>query len=375
MNKESFYKTVLDYLHLFSLYFHHRTSDASFEDELLLTFMIYSKKHSLTALLYQAIKETKVNVNQTALSKLEEHYLANARKVALFEKERKDLYEYLNSHQIDFLPLKGIIIKDYYLDQNTREFADNDILFTESKDKLVKEFFTKRDYKVEAFRRGNHDVYQKEPFFNYEMHRALFAEREDGREFSTYFKDYLSNSSIKEGYEHYLNKEDFYIYFLAHAFKHFDNSGCGIRTLIDCYLYLKQNKLDFNCINQELEKIGLLEFSNKLSSLSLKVFDEQELNEEEKEMLLFIASSGTYGTLENSVNKGVKEKGKFRYLMRRIFPPMSFYKTAYPRLYKTKVLIPLAWFMRLFRIIFKNPKRATAEIKLITKSKKEKNKD
>ena len=207
------------------------------------------------------------------------------------------------------------------------------------------------------------------------MHRALFMEREDGREFSKYFQNYLKDSSIKEGYEHYLSKEDFYIYFLAHAFKHFDNSGCGIRTLIDCYLYLKQNALDFNYINQELEKIGLLEFSNKLSSLSLKVFDEQELNEEEKEMLLFIASSGTYGTLENSVNKGVKEKGRFRYLMRRIFPPMSFYKTAYPRLYKTKVLIPLAWFMRLFRIIFKNPKRATAEIKLITKSKKEKNKD
>ena len=375
MDKKRFASDVFNYLHLLSLYLNKKPASNFKVDDSIAFYASLSKHHSLMALFYKAVQATKADINESNLKRLEEYYFANVRKVALFEKERKDLYEYLNNHQIDFLPLKGIIIKDYYLDPNTREFADNDILFTASKDKLVKQFFIERGYKVEAFRRGNHDVYQKKPFFNYEMHRALFAEREDGREFSTYFKDYLSNSSIKEGYEHYLNKEDFYIYFLAHAFKHFDNSGCGIRTLIDCYLYLKQNALDFNYINQELEKIGLLEFSNKISSLSIKAFDEEELNEEEIEMLLFIASSGTYGTLENSVNKGVKEKGRFRYLMRRIFPPMSFYKTAYPRLYKTKVLIPLAWFMRLFRIIFKNPKRATAEIKLITKSKKEKNKD
>ena len=375
MDKQKFANDVFDYLHLVSLYLNKKTASGFKVDDNIAFYATLSKRHSLMALFYKAVKDTHADINENNLKRLEEYYFANVRKVALFEKERKGLYEFLNNNQIDFLPLKGIVIKDYYLDQNTREFADNDILFSASKDKMIKDYFVKRGYKSEYFRKSNHDIYQKKPFFNFEMHRALFMEREDGREFSKYFKDYLKNSQIKEGYEHCLSKEDFYIYFLAHAFKHFDNSGCGIRTLIDCYLYLKQNELDFNYINQELEKIGLLEFSNKLSTLSIKVFDEQELNDEEKEMLLFVASSGTYGTLENSVNKGVKEKGKFRYLMRRIFPPMSFYKTAYPRLYKTKVLIPLAWFMRLFRILFKNPKRATAEIKLITKSKKEKDKD
>ena len=375
MDKQKFANDVFDYLHLVSLYLNKKAASDFKVDDNIAFYATLSKHHSLMALFYKAVKDTDADINENNLKRLEEYYFANVRKVALFEKERKGLYEFLNNNQIDFLPLKGIIIKDYYLDQNTREFADNDILFPASKDKMIKDYFVKRGYKSEYFRKSNHDIYQKKPFFNFEMHRALFMEREEGREFSKFFKDYLKNSQIKEGYEHYLSKEDFYIYFLAHAFKHFDNSGCGIRTLIDCYLYLKQNELDFNYINQELGKIGLLEFSNKFSTLAIKVFDEQELNDEEKEMLLFIASSGTYGTLENSVTKGVKERGRFRYLMRRIFPPMSFYKTAYPRLYKTKVLIPLAWFMRLFRIIFKNPKRATAEIKLITKSKKEKNKE
>ena len=203
------------------------------------------------------------------------------------------------------------------------------------------------------------------------MHRALFSKREDIPLYAHYFENYIKDSPIKDGFEHVLSKEDFYIYFTAHTYKHFQNSGCGIRTLVDFYVYLKNNELDFVYINEELKKLDLLDFSNKISSLSNKIFNEQELSNDEEEMLLFIASSGTYGTLENSVAKGVKKKGKFKYMMSRIFPPMSFYKTNYPFMYKTKILIPLAWLIRFFRILFKNPKKAKNELKLISQQKKE----
>ena len=109
-----------------------------------------------------------------------------------------------------------------------------------------------------------------------------------------------------------------------------------------------------------------------ISTLSNKLFNGSSLEDKEQEMLLFIASSGTYGTLENSVSKGVKEKGKFKYFMSRVFPPMSVYKSLYPWAYKTKVLIPVAWLVRAFRILFKNPKKATKELKMIASSKEEK---
>ena len=203
------------------------------------------------------------------------------------------------------------------------------------------------------------------------MHRALFCKREDLVLYVKHFENILDRASIKNKHEYHLSNEDFYIYFTTHSYKHFNNSGCGLRTLVDYYLYLKNNKnLDFEYIDKELDKIGLKEFSNMISSLSMKIFDNEELNEEEKDTLLFIASSGTYGTLRHSVDKGVKEKGKFGYLMSRLFPPMSYYKMAHPWAYKTKVLIPIAWIMRFFRILFTNPKKATNEIKMINKTKK-----
>ena len=373
MNKEEFSNQVFNYLHLIALYLNKKVAgDFKIDENSLSFFANLSKCHSLLAVLYKAISDTKAVVKEEYLKKLEEFYLANVRKDVLFEKERTALFEYLNDNQIDYLPLKGIIIKNYYLDQHSREYADNDVLFLSSKDTLVKEYFVKSGYKVELFRKSNHDVYQKKPFFNFEMHRELFGETDDNEKIIAYFNNYLSKAPVKEGYEHYVSKEDFFIYFTAHSYKHYHVSGCGIRTLIDYYLYLKNNELDFDYINQELKKIDLLDFSNQISSLSLKLFDEQELNEQEKEMVLYIASSGTYGTLANSVSKGVKEKGKFRYFMHRVFPPYSFYKSAYPWAYKCVILIPLAWFMRLMRILFKNPKKAKRELELISQSKDEK---
>ena len=372
MEKEQFVKYIKEYIKLLSLYLNKKEdSDFIVDQETLSFFYKLSKGHSLTAVLYKALKGVKVNVDEKYLSKLEEHYLLNVRKVASFNKERGELYKYLNDNNIDYLPLKGIVIKDYYFDQADREFADNDILFDEKKDKLVKDFFVKRDYEIEVFRRTNHDVYLKKPFFNFEMHRSLFGETGDNKKVVNYFKDYLTKSSIKENKEHYLSNEDFYIYFTAHSYKHYHVSGCGIRTLVDYYLYLKNNELDFDYINKELEKIDLVDFSNQIKELSIKLFDNEPLNEKEEEMLLYIASSGTYGTIEHSVAKGIKEKGKFGYFMSRIFPPYSFYKNAYPWAYKTVILIPIAWLCRFFRIVFKNPKRAKNELKTIKNYKDE----
>ena len=55
--------------------------------------------------------------------------------------------------------------------------------------------------------------------------------------------------------------------------------------------------------------------------------------------------------------------------MSRIFPHYLFYKYAYPWAYKCPILIPVAWTMRFFRIIFTNPKKAKNELKTIQKYK------
>ena len=372
MEKEQFKQYLFSFIKLLSLYLNKKEDSSFIIDKSHLSFFYkMAKLHSLTAILYLAIKANKAQMEDGVLDKLEQYYLASVKKSLTFQKEREILFKYLNENRIDFLPLKGIVIKDYYLDPHSREFADNDILFDDVKSDLVKAFFVNRHYEVELYKKSNHDVYLKKPVLNFEMHRALFGETGDNEKIVEYFKDYLNKAPIKNEYEHHLSNEDFYIYFTAHSYKHYHVSGCGIRTLIDYYLYLKKENLDFDYINKELEKLDLLDFSNQFKSVAIKVFDNEPLNEEEEEMLLFIVSSGTYGTMEHSVDKGVKEKGKFGYFMARVFPPYRFYKSMYPWAYKCPILIPIAWCCRFFRILFKNPKKATSELKMISKHKEE----
>lgn len=371
MEQEKFKQFVHEYMRLISLYLNNKEDPSFIVDKERVSFYYgLSKYHSLKAFLYQVLKSTNVDIKKEYLNKIEQDYLFNVRKCLAFGEERKAIYQFLNEQGIDFLPLKGIVIKDYYPDPNSREFADNDILFG-SGDSDIRKFFVKRGYSSEYYRKSNHDVYLKKPFFNFEMHRALFGETGDNQKVVEFFKDYINKALTKDNHEKYLSNEDFYIYFTAHSYKHYHVSGCGIRTLVDYYVFLKKEKLDFNYINQELEKLDLLDFSNKISSLSLKLFDNEPLNEDEEQMLLFIASSGTYGTLENSVKKGVKEKGRRGYFMARVFPPYRFYKSAYPWAYYCPILIPIAWLCRFFRILFKNPKKAKNELKLISKQKEE----
>lgn len=376
MDKELYLKSLKDYLHLISLYLNKKEEPSFKIDESNFPFFLkLSKHHSLTAFFYKVVSTTKVDIKEEYLKVLEPYYFANVQKHVLFAKERKDLIDYLYLNGITYIQLKGLVLKDYYPDPYTREFADNDIYF-EGNDEVVKKFFTDRGYEVEIFRKSNHDVYLKKPCLNFEMHRALFGETGDNDKFIEYFAKPKAGPLGHDCNERVYRPNDFYIYFTAHSYKHFHIAGCGLRTLVDYYIFLKKNKendsLDFKYINKELNKIDLVDFSNQISTLSLKVFDEQELGEQELETLLFIASSGTYGTLENRVNKGVKEKGKVRYFFSRIFPPYRFYKGAYPWAYKVPILIPIAWLCRFFKILFKNPKRATSELKMISKSKEEK---
>ena len=378
MDKETYIKYLKDYLHLISLYLNKKEEPSFKIDESNFNiFLNLSKKHSLTALFYKAVKDTKVDIKEEYLKVLEQCYFSNVQKHVLFDKERKELFEYCNNNRIPYLPLKGIILKHYYPDPYTREFADNDIWFARDKDESIKKFFVERGYEVELYRKSNHDVYLKKPCLNFEMHRDLFGETGDNEKIVNYFSKHFKVRVIAPlSLELYFMLDDFYVYYTAHSYKHFHIAGCGLRTLIDFYLFLKKNEenelLNFKYINKQLEKMDLVDFSEQISTLAIKVFDEKELDEKELETLLFISSSGTYGTLENRVNKGVKEKGKTRYFFSRIFPPYRFYKSAYPWAYKVPILIPIAWLCRLFRILFKNPKRATSELKMISKSKEEK---
>ncbi len=278
----------------------------------------------------------------------------------LFEAEKEKVFAGLEENKIWYLPLKGCIVRDYYPEPNLRQMGDIDVLIGEEDAEKIRVMMTKLGYKCKSFGIIHHDEYYKAPFYNYEMHRALFMDTDE--RWVNYYSNVREKLVLKNGkaYEYVFTKEDFYLYFFMHAFKHFTGSGTGIRTLVDLYLYMSQCDLDFAYIEQETDKLGTKQEEKRFRELTMKVFSPESggldmtLTNEEDETLYLLLVASVYGGMSLRVRsnmqkamKGKKGKNsKFRYVIRRVFQVPERYSRMYPRLYKHSLTRPLLVFVR-----------------------------
>ena len=192
---------------------------------------------------------------------------------------------------------------------------------------------------------------------NFEMHRKLFAKIEGMEEAVEYFES-VTDRLLGDGAEKHFSPEDFYVYLVTHEFKHFRNFGTGLRSVLDTFVYLSKVKMDEAYVNEVLEKLGLADFEKKNRSLAMHLFGDGKLTEEDEQLLEYVFSSGTYGTIANHVSNTLQRTNmsKTRYALSRIFLPIrksnpkyEVYAKVYPLFYKHKLLLPFLPFYRAIR--------------------------
>ena len=326
-----------------------------------------AKAHSVSAMVCMALEQTDAFQHAAETTRLKWLEAKNKaiRKNMLLDAERKAILHELEIQGIWYMPLKGSILKDWYPKPGMREMADNDILVDPSGREQVQEIFQNRGYKTVSFRKSNHDVYEKAPIYNFEMHVSLFL--------GTYKKLAEQYENVKErllpvdgtAYQFAFTPEDFYVFVLAHAHKHYSRSGTGVRTLADIYVMERHlgDIMDWNEVEQKLTQLGIAEYEQHSRMLAEKLFSavrslaEIELTEDEKEMLLYYCDATTYGTVDNRVNNRLHELQenseditlwtKLKYCGVRRFPGREFCKLYYPFVYRHPWTLPFFWVWRI----------------------------
>ena len=344
--------------------------------------------HNMTALTAKALSDTAAFQNSDPQEKKRwQNALDNSvKKTMLFKAELAKIVAFLEKSGIWYMPLKGAVINELYPSFGTREFADNDILFDNAFSQKVKQFFLEKGY---SFRCDSFaaDEYEKPPFYNFEMHRLLFDNGEGVPLCVEYYQNIKEKLLKDEGnaYGYHFTDDDFYIYFIVHAFKHYDSKGTGFRTVADEYVILNSGKfrLDFSYIEEELGKLGARDFERQLRSLCTKLFDAPEktektlekLDEQETEMLQFVLSCGTFGKMDNlfakelTLSAGGKKPSKARYIFKRFFPDISRYKYSHPFVYRHKIVYPFFLVYRLAVNPIKHRRYLKQELSSIKKIK------
>lgn len=387
-------KTGEDMLYLITCALHSKTPD---KDKVcgmdLAALYRYAGRHTLAAITYDALELlggstgdgllaiAKDDTLVSVLTKWKETRDKALRKNLMLDAARKKLFQYMDAEHIWHMPLKGAILKELYPRQEMRQMADNDILFDANYEAAVKDYFVREGYEVISYAKGNHDVYEKEPVYNFEMHTSLFGEAHN-EIWTEYYKDIQSKLNKSDNHFQYsFTDEDFYIYFIVHAFKHFDGCGTGIRYFVDSYVYQNAKNLDWSYIEGELDKLGVLAFEKTFRSVSMKIFGKGEslsdLSEEEYRMLCDSMFAGTYGNLQSGIGKKlhkiqgnedrITKNTKAKYIIGRLFPPMSYYKAYYPFIYKTRIFIPFFVIFRMVRGVLQHGKEMMREIRVVVK--------
>lgn len=267
-------------------------------------------------------------------------------------KEGERLLERFSDNQVRVLPLKGWIMRRFYPKPEYRQMTDLDFLIDEENRKAVKQIMTDQErYRFQHIANENTvDSYQKNPWMHVEIHNDMIS----------YNKERYENiweRCEQKNAVYSMNWDDYYMFMLDHLEKHFTVAGCGIRFLLDVYIFLqaKGKELHRDKLKKEFRKRNQEAFFKQVEETANAWFGEAyHVGDTELERVILL--SGTFGTnsqkfknRQEKIQKKYKNKkvAKAMYFLTRTFPEYSYMCNIYPFLYKAPVLMPVMWIVRL----------------------------
>lgn len=322
-------------------------------EKLLVELLVLSSKHNVANIIASAL------LNNGLLEKRPQQgqYMTEFyRAVCTYEKQSAvfaDIADLFDKNDIDYIPLKGTVIRDMYPQPWLRTSCDIDILVKENDLKSATDILLNvSGYTLKS--ESTHDVVLISPDgVLVELHFKLIGNRK-----SPYYKTLskvwdTAQASEGLGHRFSLSNELFYCYHIVHMAKHFRLGGCGLRPFIDLMLIEKRFDIDYKKVDKLLGKVNLQKFAESARKLGRVWFYSEEHSDITLQMQKFILDGGVFGTTKTrDVSVHQRKGGKLRFIFSRIIVPYHYLKRDYPKLEKYPILTPFYEVCRIFSLMF-----------------------
>lgn len=308
--------------------------------------------HQILAMLYYGALNAQVAIPEDVRSRLE---TATMQGVFVDQNQLYELdciREQFVQNGVDFLPLKGTVLKSMYPHSDMRRMGDADVLIRTEQYGVIQPIMEQLGY-TPVLESDHELVWEKKGLLYLELHKRLIPSY--NKDYYAYFGDGWNLAHKTETTEYRMGDADNFVYLFTHYAKHYRDAGIGIRHLVDLYVY-RQNKpqLDVAYVEQELEKLQLLTFYRHSMDTLAVWFDGAADTTMTDFITQRIFGSGSYGTQENSrlaeglktSKEGGKEQVKTKKMLSFAFPPISIMVDVYPVLKRHPWLLPLMWIHR-----------------------------
>ncbi|MCR4902014.1 MAG: nucleotidyltransferase family protein [Butyrivibrio sp.] len=270
-------------------------------------------------------------------------------------REVKLLEKLFEENGLKYQFLKGSLLKNIYPNPDLRDMGDIDVLVDVNEIKDIDKVLRANNYS-EARSIEHHDVYTKLPNIVLEVHRYLSEDKHLNIE-RKYFDEKSNNRLIegrKYGYEY--SVEEFYVFMLMHMARHFYERGCGIRGLVDIYVYKKAygSLINKKLLNESLERFGINDFEKHMSKLTDIWLGDSKWDDFYSGIFDYMYEGGIYGKEGNGIwsqyarEKQVKNNffTKIKLKIWYLFPSYSYMANYNPWLRGKPYLLPFSWVYR-----------------------------
>lgn len=328
-----------------------------------------SKNHDVINLIADAlIKNDLIKMSSPYYPKFKYELKYSAGFVANLEYEIEHIKSVFEKNKIEYILLKGSVLRNYYPEPWMRTSCDIDVLVRDEQLDEAVNALTQTGYKVEG-NKHYHDINLYAPGgMHLELHHNI-KEREE--KMDKVLDEVWQHSTKLNGFEYAESPEFFLFHHIAHMAYHFIHGGCGIRSFIDLWIFENKIETDDKIYRDLLKQANLEKFEKYAFKLMHYWLDNGGADEQILNMEHYILTGSTYGSTEKSVIIGNYKAGsKFKYFLNRIFMPLEDLATIYPKLYKRKWLLPFYQISRWTKI-FKKRKSVKQEINLTVNSKED----
>ena len=261
------------------------------------------------------------------------------------------VFQAFEENGIDYLPVKGCLMKQLYPSHEIRTMGDADILIREEQYSNIRAIMMDLGFE-ETIDASDYDYTWKHPFLKIELHKKLFSGY--FADYARYFGDIWERASKESGFRYTLSREDTFVYYFTHFVKHFRFGGIGCNHAADLWVYKRAYPdMDEAYICREISVLGMDVFYKNLCQM-LSAWFEGGSWDEITEMISNQLFDGTWGTKEKyDIAHSVKimqeeniaaEKVRKKQILKLLFPSKESMLLNHPKI--AKLPLPLAWIAR-----------------------------
>lgn len=314
-----------------------------------------SCRHDVENLTFLSLDKLEKKIDEKLYRIWQEAYFKRLKYCTIQDIALEELIKTFTANDIDCMPLKGSVIKNYYSEPDLRCMGDIDFLVREQNRQVVRDIMHGLGYEDDLLDDGQVDAFKRGKIDYVEIHYDFSAENHIMHDVFTIDWNKLVPTQTQHLYQ--MTFEDLYFFNTGHYVKNMHNKGMGLRGIVDTFvLWNKLNDEEKISLAKRFEDVSIDDFHSKLVKISDIWFNDAEDDGSLDDVQEYLVTRLTYGdektlrVLETMYSDQTSSNAE--YIWSKIFPSAEYLYRRFDIKHKCFLVLPLLWIMRIFSQLF-----------------------